>query len=82
MPPRKRVKKGMRGDQEVPDYYPEVDPFEDMNVDNLFDDPVRPENEKQIVPKPPTYEESLRDTLEGKKEIYADPQYFPEYEDK
>ena len=37
-----------------------------------------PENEKQIVPKPPTYEESLKDVLEGKKQIYVDPQYFPE----
>ena len=37
-----------------------------------------PENKKQIVPKPPTYEESLKDILEGKKQIYVDPQYFPE----
>ena len=29
------------------------------------------------MPKPPTYEESLQDLLEGKKEIYVDPQYFP-----
>ncbi|KAL9950822.1 hypothetical protein ACROYT_G043386 [Oculina patagonica] len=67
---------------EAPDYYPEVDPFEDMDVDNLFDEPVMPQNEKQIVPKPPTYEESLKDLLEGNKEIYVDPQYFPEYEDE
>ena len=32
---------------------------------------------KQIVPKPPTYEESLADLMEGKKEIYVDPKYFP-----
>ncbi|KAL9951440.1 hypothetical protein ACROYT_G021428 [Oculina patagonica] len=72
----------MRGELEAPDYYPEVDPFEDMDVDNLFNEPVMPQNEKQIVPKPPTYEESLKDLLEGKKEIYVDPQYFPEYEDE
>ena len=30
------------------------------------------------MPKPPTYEESLQDILEGKKEIYVDPQYFPQ----
>ena len=36
-----------------------------------------PQQEKQLVPKPPTYEESLQDLLEGKKEIYVDPQYFP-----
>ena len=55
-------------DEDIPDY----------GLDNLFDDGIRPENEKQIVPKPPTYEESLKDILEGKKQIYVDPQYFPE----
>ena len=44
----------------------------------FFDEDLVPENEKQIVPKPPTYEESLKDVLEGKKQIYVDPQYFPE----
>ncbi|KAL9960483.1 hypothetical protein ACROYT_G033949 [Oculina patagonica] len=80
--PKKRVKNGHKGKQEGPDYYPEVDPFEDMDVDNLFDEPVMPQNEKQIVPKPPTYEESLKDLLEGNKEIYVDPQYYPEYVDE
>ena len=32
----------------------------------------------QIVPKPPAYEESLQDILEGKKGIYVDHLYFPE----
>lgn len=27
---------------------------------------------------PPSYEESLKDVLEGKKQIHVDPQYFPE----
>ena len=49
-----------------------------MNLGDLFDQPVLPQEDKQIVPKPPTYEESLQDLLEGKKEIYVDPQYFPE----
>ena len=49
-------------DEDIPDY----------GLDNLFDEGLVPENEKQIVPKPPTYEESLQDILEGKK------QYFPE----
>ena len=44
----------------------------------FFDEGLVPENKKQIVPKPPTYEESLKDILEGKKQIYVDPQYFPE----
>jgi len=49
-----------------------------------FDRPVLPENANQIVPKPPTYDESLKDVLEGKKEIYVDRQYLsqqpPEYD--
>ena len=60
------------------DYAPEVDPFEDMEIDDLVGDYVPPQQEKQLVPKPPTYEESLQDLAEGKKEIYVDPQYFPQ----
>ena len=55
-------------DEDIPDY----------GLDNFFDECLVPENEKQIVPKPPTYEESLKDVLEGKKQIYVNPQYFPE----
>ena len=65
------------------DYMPEVDPYEDMDVEGLinFGDYVAPQQEKQLVPKPPTYEESLEDILEA-KEIYVDPQELPpEYDD-
>ena len=55
-------------DEDIPDY----------GLDDFFDEGLVPENEKQIVPKPPTYEQSLQDILEGKKQIYVDPQYFPE----
>ena len=55
-------------DEDIPDY----------GLDDFFDEGLGPENEKQIVPKPPTYEESLKDISEGKKQIYVDPQYFPE----
>ena len=49
-----------------------------MGLGDLFDEqPVLPESEKQLVPKPPTYKESLEDMLKG-KEIYVDPQYFPQ----
>ena len=54
------------------------DEVEDIGLDDLFGDEVPPQQEKQIVPKPPTYEESLSDLLEAKKEIYVDPQYFPQ----
>ena len=72
---RKRpLKKG-----EVPNYGIDIeDEVEDMNLGDLFDEePVPPQQNKQLVPKPPTYEESLEDLLEGKKEIYVDPQYLP-----
>ena len=61
------------------DYMPEVDPYEDMDIEGLIDygDYVPPQQEKQIVPKPATYEEALADIFEG-KEIYVDPQYFPQ----
>ena len=55
-------------DEDIPDY----------GLDDFFDEGLGPENEKQIVPKPPTYEESLKDVLEGKKQMHVDPQYFPE----
>ena len=83
---RKRpLKKG-----EVPNYGIDIeDEVEDMGLDDLFGDYVPPQQEKQLVPKPPTYEESLADVLEGKKAIYVDPQYLskdpqelpPEYDD-
>ena len=48
-----------------------------MNLGNLYDEqPIQPQQEKQLVPKPPTYEESLQDLMEGKKELYVDPEYF------
>ena len=76
MPQRRRrpLKKA-----EVPNYGIDIeDEVEDMGLSDLFDEqPVLPQSEKQIVPKPPTYEESLEDILKG-KEIYVDPQYFPD----
>ena len=76
--PRKRRRPLKKG--EVPNYGIDIeDEVEDMNLDDLFDEqPVLPQQEKQIVPKPPTYEESLADILKEKKEIYVDPQYFPQ----
>ena len=64
---------------EVPHYGIAVDDeVEDMGLDDLFGDYVPPQQEKQLVPKPPTYEESLQDLMKGEKEIYVDPQYFPD----
>ena len=75
LPRKKRpLKKG-----EVPDYGIDIeDEVPDMNIGELFEQPVLPQQEKQLVPKPPTYEESLQDILEGKKEFPEEP---PEYDD-
>ena len=76
--PRLTKKRGRK--QGVPDYgiALEDEDIPDYGLDDFFDEGLVPENKKQIVPKPPTYEESLKDILEGKKKIYVDPQYFPE----
>ena len=76
--PRLTKKRGKK--QGVPDYgiALEDEDIPDYGLDDFFDEGLVPENKKQIVPKPPTYEESLMDVLEGKKQIYVDPQYFPE----
>ena len=71
---KRPLKKG-----EVPDYGIDIeDEVPDMNLGDLFEKPVLPQQEKQLVPKPPTYEESLQDILEGKKEFPEEP---PEYDD-
>ena len=66
---------GIAIDDEVPDY----------GLDDLFDQPVLPENEKQLVPKPPSYEDVLKDLASGEKQIYIDPEFMyepevPDYE--
>ena len=71
---KRPLKKG-----EVPDYGIDIeDEVPDMNLGDLFEQPVLPQQEKQLVPKPPTYEESLQDISEGKKEFPEEP---PEYDD-
>ena len=86
MPPQRR-KRPPRKEEEGIDYAPEVDPYEDMDVEGLinFGDYVPPQQEKQIVPKPPTYEESLADVLSQYPQELPPEQYAqelpPEYDD-
>ena len=63
---KKRGKK-----QGVPDYgiALEDEDIPDYGLDDFFDEGLVSDNKKQIVPKPPTYKESLKDVA---------PQYFPE----
>ena len=85
MPRKKQQKKG-----EVLNYGIDIeDEVPDMNLGDLFDQPVSPQQEKQLVPKLPTYEESVKDLLEGNKDFYINPKYFsqkpqelpPKYDD-
>ena len=58
-------------DEEVPDY----------GLEDLFGEQVLPQNNKQLVPKPPSYEDVLEDIASGEKKIYIDPEYMYEPED-
>ena len=64
---------------EVPNYgiATEDEDIPDYGLDDLFDEGIQPEQSKQLVPKLSTYEESLAEFLEGKKQMYVDPQYLP-----
>ena len=59
------------------DYFPEVDPFENMDVEGLFEDPVPPQSKKQISAAPPTYEEVIQEVGEDPPEYDEDK--FPDY---
>jgi len=57
-------------EEEGVDYAPEVDPYEDMDVEGLLnlEDYVPPQGEKQIAPKPPKYQKYPK--------FQMDPSYF------
>ena len=85
-PLRRLVKKkrpvpdyGIAIDDEVPDY----------GLEDLFGDQVLPQNDKQLVPKPPSYEDVLKDLASGEKQMYIDPAFLyvpedlpPKYEEE
>ena len=58
-------------DEEVPDY----------GLEDLFGEQVLPQNNKQLVPKPPSYEDVLKELTSGEKNIYIDPKYMHEFVD-
>ena len=62
---------GIAIDDEVPDY----------GLEDLFGDQVLPQNDKQLVPKPPSYEDVLKDLASGEKQMYIDPAFMYEPED-
>ena len=86
--PLRRLKK--RGP--VPDYGLEIGDDEDIpdyGLEDLFGAEVQPQNNKQLVPKPPPYEDVLEELASGEKQMYIDPEYMykpkdlpPEYEEE
>ena len=68
----------------VPDYSLEIGDDEDVpdyGLEDLFSEQVLPQNNKQLVPKPPTYEDVLKDLASGEKQMYIDPEFMYEPED-
>ena len=68
----------------VPDYGLEIGDDEDVpdyRLDDLFSQQVQPQNNKQLVPKPPSYEDVLEDIASGEKQMYIDPEYMHQPED-
>ena len=77
--PRAKPARKKKAKLEGIDYFPDVDPFEDMDVEGLFDEtaPVPPQAEKQIpaaAPKgpPPTYKEIMKDSGNGPPPEYEE----------
>ena len=78
--PLRRLKK--RGP--VPDYGLEIGDVEevpDYGLEDLFGEEVQPQNNKQLVPKPPSYKDVLEELASGEKKMYIDPEYMYEPED-
>ena len=66
----------------VPDYRIDIDDeVPDYGLEDLFSEQVQPQDNKQLVPKPPSYEDVLEDIASGKKEMYIDPEYMYAPED-
>ena len=67
----------------VPDYALEIgddEDIQDFGLEDLFGDEVKPQNNKQLVPKPPSYEDVLEDFVSGEKQMYIEPEYMPQPE--
>ena len=69
-----RIPQGRRPPKKGPDYRVDPDdefepnPFEDMDVDDLFGDYVPPQQEKQLRPQLPTYEDLMGEPQPGPQE--------------
>ena len=48
----------------------------DYGLEDLFGEEVEPQNNKQLVPKPPDYEDVLKELESGEKQMYINPEYI------
>ena len=75
--PKTPLRRLARKKAPVPDYGISIDDeVPDYGLDDIFDEQVQPQINKQLVPKPPSYEDVLDDIASGKKEMYIDPEYM------
>ena len=82
--PKTPLRRLVKKKRPIPDYGLEIGDVEevpDYGLEDLFSEQVQPQNEKQLVPKPPSYEDVLEDIASGKKTMYIDPEYMYEPED-
>ena len=81
--PQPMKRRLLRKKAEVPDYGINIDDegIPDYNLEDLFDEGVEPQNTKQLVPKPPSYDDVLKELGTGKKKIYVNPEYMQQLED-
>ena len=82
--PRASLRRLAKKKRPVPDYSLEIGDDEDVpdyGLEDLFSEQVLPQNNKQLVPKPPSYEDVLKDLASGEKRIHIDPEFMYEPED-
>ena len=82
--PKAPLRRLVKKKRPVPDYGLEIGDDEDVpdyGLEDLFGEQVQPKDDKQLVPKPPSYEDVLEDLASGKKQMYIDPEYMYEPED-
>ena len=82
-PAKRMVRKKAPFGGVAPDYGINIEDegIPDYNLEDLFDEGVQPQDTKQLVPKPPSYDDVLKDLESGKKKISIDPEFIPQLED-
>ena len=72
--PKAPLRRLLNKKKQVPDYGLEIGDDEevpDYGQEDLFGEEVLPQNDKQLVPKPPSYEDVLKDLASGEKKCIS-----------